>query len=135
MKYWQKNVFLSGISVAQYQRSLPSLCTVSKPRVFGFKDRHLVCCPSINCRGKKKSKLMEEFWSGTQLRTTGWYSSISQCEETAASLWGVKRQVRGCLIPVWKSRASVSRTVIFTRSVRYHSMTGRKKSKGGPNRH
>lgn len=37
-------------------------------------------------QGKKKSKLMEVLWSGIQLRTTGWHSSVSQCEETAAFL-------------------------------------------------
>lgn len=35
----KKKIFLSGISVAQYQSSLPSLRTVSKPQGFGFYGR------------------------------------------------------------------------------------------------
>ena len=36
-------------------------------------------------------------------------------------MWSVKREIRGCLTPAWKNRASVSRAVIFARSLRYQN--------------
>lgn len=70
----------------------------------------------------KKIKIHESTLAWDSDEKTAKHCRSWQREETVAFLlWSVKREIRWCLIPVWKNRISVSMAVIFARNLRYQN--------------